>query len=121
MSHSIALVNRHSPYGKNHAQASLDLLLAYVAMEQPISIFFMADGVYQLKTQQDGKLIVGKHFSAMFAALPLYDVAREQLIVAQEALQDRGLHASDLLVDCLILDNVELCRRLYQHHHIISL
>ena len=118
---SIALVNRHAPYGRSHAQESLDLLLAMIALEQVVTVFFLDDGVLQLKRQQQPAAIEHKDFTAMFKSLPLYDVTPDQIIVEQQSLQARGIDANDLLLPCQVIDTQHLQKQLYAHQHIISL
>ena len=89
-------VNRKAPYGTIYALESLEVVLIGAAFEQDVSLAFVDDGVYQLTKGQDTKGLEMKNFSPAFRALEDYDVTK--LYVEEEALQARGLTASDLAV-----------------------
>ena len=89
-------VNRKAPYGTIYGLESLEVVLIGAAFEQDVSLAFMGDGVYQLAKGQDTKGLEVKNFSPAFRALEDYDVTK--LYVEKEALHDRGLNESDLLV-----------------------
>ena len=89
-------VNRKAPYGTIYALESLEVVLIGAAFEQDVSLAFIGDGVYQLIRGQDTKGIELKNFSSTFRALEDYDVTK--LYVEEQALQERGLSAADLVV-----------------------
>jgi len=89
-------VNRKAPHGSIYALESLEVVLIGAAFEQDVSLAFVGDGVYQLAKGQDTKALEAKNFSPTFRALEDYDVTK--LYVEQEALEARGLSASDLVV-----------------------
>ena len=45
----IGIINRSSPHGRAQGRESLDLTLALSAFNESLSLFFIGDGVYQLK------------------------------------------------------------------------
>ena len=88
-------INRRAPHGTNYAQEGLEVALIGAAFDQDVSIAFIDDGVFQLKTNQDTGEIGVKNFTATFRALGDYEV--KKVYVEQESLNQRGLTAEDLM------------------------
>ena len=88
-------LNRRAPHGSNYAQEGLEVALIGAAFEQDVSIAFLDDGVFQLKTGQDTSALGVKNFTAAFRALGDYEVRK--IYVERESLQQRGLGAEDLM------------------------
>ena len=88
-------INRRAPHGSNYAQEGLEVALIGAAFDQDVSIAFIDDGVFQLKTAQDTGEIGVKNFTAAFRALGDYEV--KTLYVERESLERRGLTADDLM------------------------
>lgn len=88
-------INRRAPHGTNYAQEGLEVALIGAAFDQDVSLAFVDDGVFQLKTAQDTGGIGLKNFTAAFRALGDYEVKR--LYVERESLERRGLSAGDLM------------------------
>ena len=95
-------VNRRAPHGTAYAQESLEIVLIGAAFDQNISLLFLDDGVFQLKSNQKPELIDMKNFSKTFRALEMYDV--ENIYVERESLQERGLTETDLLMHVTVLE-----------------
>jgi len=89
------LLHRRAPHGGCYAQEGLEVALIGAAFEQDVSLAFIDDGVFQLKTEQDATAIDMKNFTAAFAALDDYEVRR--IYVEAESLATRGLTADDLM------------------------
>lgn len=102
----ILIINRIAPCGTANAAESLDLLLAYSAFDHEVSVVFMDEGVWQLKTGQDSTALQQKNFTAALAALPLYDI--NNIYVEQTSLVQRELTLQDLLLPCAVLTSEEL-------------
>ncbi len=94
-------VNRRAPYGSIYALESLEVVLIGAAFDQDVSMLFIDDGVYQLKTGQDTKESDMKNFSPTYRALEMYDV--EKLYVDKESMDARGLSPEDLVVPVEVL------------------
>lgn len=88
-------VNRRAPYGTIYALESLEVVLIGAAFDQDVSLAFIGDGVYQLKSDQDSSDSDQKNFSPIYQALGDYDVSK--LYVEQESLDERGLTLDDLM------------------------
>jgi len=112
MNKKILFVFRQPPIGSAKAQEALDILLMASTRQHSISVVFIGDGVWQLKTQQ------AKNFTAAYKALPLYDVT--QIYVDQLALQERCLTQSDLTLTVTLLDNKAIAKLMQQHDVIFN-
>ena len=88
-------INRRAPHGSNYAQEGLEVALIGAAFDQDVSIAYVDDGVFQLKTDQDTSAIGTKNFSATYRALGDYEVKR--IFVERESLAQRGMLESDLM------------------------
>ncbi len=88
-------LNRRAPHGSNYAQEGLEVALIGAAFDQDVSVAFVDDGVFQLKTGQDTGGIGVKNFTATFGALGDFDV--KKIYVERESLEQRGLSAGDLM------------------------
>lgn len=97
---------RQSPHDTVYAQETLDILLMASTYNHAITLLFLDDGVFQLKTQQDTKEINIKNFTTAYKALSLYDI--DNIYVAETALAERQLTASDLIPTISILTHQEI-------------
>lgn len=88
-------INRRAPHGSNYAQEGLEAALIGAAFEQDVSIAFIDDGVFLLKSAQDPEPIGVKNFAATYRALGDYEV--KKVFVERESLQQRGLTVEDLI------------------------
>lgn len=111
-------VNRRAPHGTNYAQESLELLMITAAFDQRVSVVFMDDGVYQLKSGQDTSALNMKNFSKTFRALTDFDI--EDVYVEKESLIARALQAEDLVIPVTLLSSDELGKLMSQQDVVIS-
>jgi len=102
----LLIVMRRPPYGDSSAKDSLDLALASAVFDQEVTLLFMGDGVFQLLQSQAPDAIHQKSLAATLGALALYGI--EKCYASREALEQRGLQESQLVVPCQLLDNHEL-------------
>lgn len=97
---------RHSPYRGTLAKTSIDVAMAAAAFEQPITLLFSGDGVWQLVAHQQppgGEKNHGKFVSA----LPLYGI--ESVYVDRQSLALRGLDVSALCVPVELIEADAVC------------
>lgn len=99
-------VNRRAPHGTLYAQESLELALITAAFDQHVSLVFMDDGVYQLKSGQHPCGLEMKNFSKTFRALEDFDI--EDVYVEEESLVSRGLSVENLVIPVKVLSSVDL-------------
>ena len=112
------MVVRQSPYGSSLARASLDTALAAAALEQPVSLLFMGDGVLQLIPGQQSEAIGVKNIGRLLASLPLYDI--ESVYIDAGAAARYQLDTSNLVLPVRPVDPAAI-RVLINHcDHVIG-
>jgi len=112
----ILLIARSAPYGSANGRELLDIALAGGAFEQDISLLFMADGVFQLQTQQQSQLVGQKDLSKTLKMLPIYDI--DKLYYQASALGLRQLDQPDTAKP---LSNTQIQQLISQQDVVISL
>ena len=90
-----------APYSNATGSEALDAVLSATTMEQSVSVLFMHDGVFQLKSKQDTSDHAFKEFTKTYKAL--YDLDVKQLFVLSDSLTARGLSADQLLTSVTLL------------------
>ena len=111
-------VNRRAPHGTIYAQECLEVVLVAAAFDQDVSLVFLDDGVYQLKTNQDTTAIGTRNFSKTYGALEDFEI--EKIYVEQESLQARGLTAEDLVIPVKVIAANELSDIMARQDVVIS-
>ena len=117
-SKKIFCVIQQGPYGNSRGKEALDFILAAAAIEQPINIAFINDGIWQLKTQQDVSVIGEKSFTDTYKALPLYGI--QNIFVTKESLNERQLTFNDLIIPVTIITQTKLAELFNQQDIIIT-
>lgn len=110
----VAFVFRTSPHGCAAGREGLDAVLAASALSEELAVFFIGDGVYQLKTGQTPAAIHCRDYAPTFGMLELYEV--EQLYVCADSLAERGLNLGDLCLEAQACNPDELGALLAEHH-----
>ena len=115
---SIAIINSKAPYSHIQGKDALDLALIFGSYEQPISLFFQGDGVWQLLAEQSAESIQAKDYTKTFAALHFYDI--ENIYVCQQSLVERGFTDSVLTINNVVsLSPEQWINTLQQHQFIL--
>lgn len=115
---SVAVVFTRPPHGSSAGREGLDALLAISALCEDIGVFFIADGVLQLREQQQPEKILARNYIATFGVLPLYDV--EQCFICAESLRERGLTAQDGVLPAEVLEPEALRNCLARYDRIFT-
>ncbi len=115
---TILVVLRKPPYAGQTAKEALDAVLTAAAFEQPLTVLFMDDGVYQLLPAQDTHALGVKSQSTMLPALPMYDV--ENICVDADSLAQRGISHEQLVVNAEPVDSAAVRELFHQHQQILS-
>jgi tRNA 2-thiouridine synthesizing protein C len=114
----LLFLTRKAPYGSSLAREALDAVLMASAFGQQVTLVFLGDGVFQLKTQQNPSEIEMKNFSKTFAALELYGVS--SIFVEQSSLQKRGLTLDQLLIPAKLIQPHQLTELLEEQDQVLS-
>ncbi|PCI53460.1 MAG: sulfurtransferase complex subunit TusC [Gammaproteobacteria bacterium] len=112
-----AILNSKAPYSSTAGKDALDIALIFGSFEQPTSLFFQGDGVWQLSQGQDGTIISVKDYLKTFAAFEFYDL--ENIYVCQQSLIQRGLTADFHIEQVQVLAQKEFAEKLAIHHTVL--
>ena len=112
-----AILNAKAPYSSSAGKDALDIALIFGSFEQPISLFFQGDGVWQLIQGQDGTIISVKDYLKTFAAFEFYDI--ENIFLCQQSLIERGLSDNFHIEQVQVLASNEFADKLASHHSIL--
>ena len=112
-----AILNSKAPYSNTAGKDALDIALIFGSFEQPTSLFFQGDGVWQLIKEQNGALISVKDYLKTFAAFEFYDL--ENIYICQESLVERGLTTDFHIEQVQVLTRDEFANTLASHHTVL--
>lgn len=109
---------RQPPHGSISAQEGFEVVLIAAAFEQAVNLLFLDDGVFTLKRDQAPDMLGRKDFARGFGALPDYGV--EALYVEERSLAERGLTASDLIVEVELVTPERAAELIDEHDVVLS-
>jgi len=112
-----AILNSKAPYSNMAGKDALDIALIFGSFEQPTSLFFQGDGVWQLIQEQNGTIISVKDYLKTFAAFEFYDL--ENIYVCQESLLVRGLTDAFHIEQVYVLSRDEFADKLAIHQTVL--
>lgn len=112
-----AILNSKAPYSSTAGKDALDIALIFGSFEQPTSLFFQGDGVWQLIQRQNGAIISVKDYLKTFAAFEFYDL--ENIYVCHESLIQRGLTTDFHIDQVQVLARNEFAEKLAIHHTVL--
>ena len=115
---SSLIINRAAPYGSSAARDALDVALTTAVFEQPLSLLYMSDAVFQLLPDHKPQAIAQKNLSATMAALEMYDI--DKLYASKTALEERGIDPATLTLKITILDDTQIARLIADHDIVLS-
>lgn len=114
---TLAILNARAPYSNYAGKDALDIALIFGSFEQPVSIFFQGDGVWQLISGQDGALISVKDYLKTFAAFEFYDI--EEVYVCETSLAARNLSLDFHIEGVQVLAQSQFADKLASHQTIL--
>lgn len=95
------VVFRHPPYAGIRALETLDLLLTLAAFDQVVDVLLIDDGVWQLVSDQQPKILGQRNLVALWQGLEMYGIGTPW--VEEESLCLRELRVDDLLIPVRLL------------------
>ena len=98
------------------AMETIDLMLVSGVFEQPTSVVFMDDGIWQLVG--DGSKIDRKDTTRALNALPMYDV--ESLYADQTSLSQHGIASHDIDLPVKVISVSEITHLIHDHDVVIG-
>ncbi len=114
----LLVVMTKSPYGNQTAREALDAVLTAAAFEQPLTLLFLGDGVFQLLSGQDTTAVQLKNLATTLPVLPMYDV--ENICVDADSLRQRGIDNDELNLPATPVDNAAVRALFKSHDQILS-
>lgn len=114
---TLAILNSKAPYSDTAGKDSVDIALVFGSFEQPVSLFFQGDGVWQLAQGQDGSAISVKDYLKTFSAFEFYDI--EDIYVCQSSLEERNLPATFHIEAVQVLNQRDFAHKLTSHNTIL--
>ncbi len=114
----ILFLIRKSPYGSSHIKEALDAILAALTLDMHVSVVFLDEGVWQLKTEQKPQAIQEKNYTAAFKALPQY--GEVNLFVERESLIERSLSLNDLILSANEVNQKSIMQLIAQQDILLS-
>lgn len=106
----LTFINTQTPHSGDAARNALDMIMMAVSMDQPVQVFFMHDGVWQL-IAQDTSAIERKNPLHKYRILA--DVFEmEELYVCAQSLSERHLDSASLSIEVTPLDSDALQQKL---------
>lgn len=118
MKKKLAFVFKSLPHSDASGREGLDALLAASAYTEDLAVFFLADGVNQLRSSQSPTQILCRDYIATFKLLELYDI--EQVYVCEQSLAQWGLSNENLLIDMQVVNSEKLTELLSQCQTILT-
>ncbi|MEI7840557.1 MAG: sulfurtransferase complex subunit TusC [Methylococcaceae bacterium] len=94
MTKNFLFVLRKPSYDGIYVQEMLDIILTTAAFEQNVSVLFLDDAVFHLKTNQNAQNSGYKNTATLFEILPTMDV--NDIFIETESLVERGLQTERL-------------------------
>lgn len=114
---SLAIINSKAPYSNTAGKDALDIALIFGSFEQPVSLFFQGDGVWQLIPGQNGSMISVKDYLKTFAAFEFYDI--KNVYVCQISIEERNLSANFHIEEVEMLNQQAFAHKLASHQTIL--
>lgn len=114
---TLAILNAKAPYANSAGKDALDIALIFGSFEQPVSLFFQGDGVWQLIPGQDGSIISVKDYLKTFSAFEFYDI--DNVYVCQTSLKERNLPDNFHIEDVQVLKQQAFAHKLTSHNTIL--
>lgn len=94
---TIAVIISTPPYGHEMSREGLDAILALSSYSEAVSVFFIADGIYQLIENQNAEQMGLKQHTSMYKLFELYDI--ESCFVLATDLKLRNIELSQLMIN----------------------
>lgn len=100
----VLVICRSSAGAGSRAREALDIALAFGAFDQPVSLLFTGDGVWNLVAGQTGEAT--RSMERLLGALPDYGI--EPLLADARAVSERGIRSEHMVPGCNLLDSAAI-------------
>jgi tRNA 2-thiouridine synthesizing protein C len=109
---------RRLPQSGARVRETLDMILTTAAFEQPVTVLFLDDGVYQLKRGQRPEAAGLPAVAQLFETLAMYDV--QAIRVERESLAERGLLPADLVIAAEPIGRADVAGLIAAHDIVVN-
>jgi len=89
------IVVRKAPHGSIYVQEAQEVMLIVAAYEMELSVVFIDDGVFALKSGQDTKELGTKSFMPIFTALIDWEI--ENVYIDEDSMKNRGMSEEQII------------------------
>ena len=113
----VAVLMRKAPYGSVYTAEGFRTIMGIAVFEMDISVVFVDDGVYALVKGQNPEKLDMKPLGDGFPMLTEFDV--NKFYVHDQSLAERGLKATDLVIDVEIVDSAQIAQVLESAGHVL--
>lgn len=107
-----------SPYVTVAGLEALDATMIGASFDADVSVLFLHDGVYQLRSKQQGQVGRFKQVTKTFVALPDFDV--ENVCVHQASLFARGLNEDNLLMPVKVVNDAQIAAMIAEQDRVFT-
>jgi len=115
----ILYIISYAPYSNAEGQEALEAIMIAASFEQDVSVLFLHDGVFQIKSHQllesNGEI---KEFTKAFRALEDYGV--DKLYCLESSLLARGIALDQLIVKTNLLSDAEVGQLIKQQNRVFT-
>ena len=89
------IVVRKPPHGSIYVQEAQEVMLIVAAYEMDLSVVFIDDGVFALKSGQNTSELGTKSFMPTFGAVIDWEI--ENVYIDETSMQERGIKAEQII------------------------
>jgi tRNA 2-thiouridine synthesizing protein C len=114
----LTFVITRAAYGSSLGQNALEAILATSVFDQPVTVIFTEDGIYQLIARGNTEKLRLKDYRRNFLELPSYGV--EKIYIDETSALQRGIAKDDLLPVAEWVDQDQLTALLSNTDHILT-
>lgn len=108
-----------APYSNSSGQEALEAILIGASFEQSVSVLFLHDGVFQLKSSRSIKSNLNlKVYTKTFKALSDFGV--DECFVLANSLDARGLSISELMIEPTLLNEQQVSDLVAAQHRVFT-
>ncbi|QJC30933.1 sulfurtransferase complex subunit TusC [Enterobacteriaceae endosymbiont of Macroplea appendiculata] len=87
---NVAIIFSKAPYGNNSGQEGLDIVISISSFIEDIALFFISDGVLQIKSQQKSRNVFLPNNSLTFKMLLLCNI--NKFFVCEKSMNILGIN-----------------------------
>lgn len=119
MANKLLYIISKAPYSKAEGQEALEAVMVAASFEQDVSVLFLHDGVFQIKshqhTESNGEI---KEFTKAFRALGDFGV--DKLYCLESSLNARGIELDHLIVKTDLLSETATSQLINQQNRVFT-